>query len=486
MAAPDESRRRTWRFRLDDATTLGVSSPPRATEKQVRRRGRWSLIVGTVIAMLSLGAVMAYADAITDVSVTVKGSEATNTYTKSTAVKVAVSATHCPPGGDMDAIEVSFRNSASDAWTIVKADGVAWPSGDCVSGVPPATPAELDWTLATGADGARTVFARLKHGTNETFAQDSITLDATPPVITDHGPMPSSPDGANNWYIGAVSNLFAASDATSGLSSDCQSAFPLNSGTGRNERSVSTGTNEGSAVKVNSGPCSDVASNTNPGIDSTAFMIDLSDPSVAITSPADGSSTSDSSISASGTASDAISGVASVNLEVNGTALGTNASLNSGTWSQSGVALQCGANTIKAIATDSAGRTAQSAQITVTRNCVTYTIDGFYQPVENHVVNGAKAGSTIPLKFNILLGGVIQTDTALVTSLIQKYTCTSGANVDNMLTTDELSSGNTSLRFDSVAQQMVFNWKTSKTAGCYRVTLNVQGGASLSIDFNLK
>jgi hypothetical protein len=57
VATPDEGRKRTWRFRLNDATALEVSSPPRATEKQVRRRGRWSLIVGTLIAALIVSAV---------------------------------------------------------------------------------------------------------------------------------------------------------------------------------------------------------------------------------------------------------------------------------------------------------------------------------------------------------------------------------------------------------------------------------------------
>jgi hypothetical protein len=59
VATPDESRKRTWRFMLNDATTLEVSSPPRATEKQVRRRGRVSLVLGTLLAALVLVAVAA-------------------------------------------------------------------------------------------------------------------------------------------------------------------------------------------------------------------------------------------------------------------------------------------------------------------------------------------------------------------------------------------------------------------------------------------
>ena len=57
MATPDRGRRRTWRIRLSETETLEVSTPPRATEKQVRRRGRVLLILGTLIAALMVSAV---------------------------------------------------------------------------------------------------------------------------------------------------------------------------------------------------------------------------------------------------------------------------------------------------------------------------------------------------------------------------------------------------------------------------------------------
>ena len=50
MARPTNGRKRTWRFRLSEDAILEVSAPTPATEKQVRRRGRWSLILGTLIA----------------------------------------------------------------------------------------------------------------------------------------------------------------------------------------------------------------------------------------------------------------------------------------------------------------------------------------------------------------------------------------------------------------------------------------------------
>jgi Glucodextranase, domain B len=91
---------------------------------------------------------------------------------------------------------------------------------------------------------------------------------------------------------------------------------------------------------------------------------DTTPPSVAITAPANNSSTTSSSITVSGTASDA-NGIQSV--KVNGvTATGTT------TWSLSGVALACGSNTITAVATDnSTAHNTNSDSISVTRNCDT-------------------------------------------------------------------------------------------------------------------
>ena len=62
MATPEQARERTWRFRLNDATTLEVSLPRLATEKQIRRRGRWSLILGTLVAAAVLVTVASAAD----------------------------------------------------------------------------------------------------------------------------------------------------------------------------------------------------------------------------------------------------------------------------------------------------------------------------------------------------------------------------------------------------------------------------------------
>jgi hypothetical protein len=93
----------------------------------------------------------------------------------------------------------------------------------------------------------------------------TVKIDTHASVITDDG-FVSGTAGANGWYTSAVTNGFAADDATSGLA-DCSAT-----------RTKDSGSDEGTAVKINSGACSDNAGNTNGGIDSAAYKIDTTGP----------------------------------------------------------------------------------------------------------------------------------------------------------------------------------------------------------------
>jgi glucodextranase-like protein len=128
-------------------------------------------------------------------------------------------------------------------------------------------------TLASG-EGAKTVCAQYRDaaGNVSATATDTIVLDTLAPVIQDAG-VQSGTAGANGWYVSAVTNRFTASDAGSGLDPGCAAAFPKN---------VSTGSSEGTTVTVSSGACSDLAGNTNPGISSASFEIDLTDPTAIL------------------------------------------------------------------------------------------------------------------------------------------------------------------------------------------------------------
>ncbi len=133
-------------------------------------------------------------------------------------------------------------------------------------------------------------------------------------------------------------------------------------------------------------------------------------------------------------------------------------------WSPARAAV--GTHTVTATATDNAGRTS-----TATRSYTVapYTTNGYFAPIDMTMVNTAKAGSTIPLKFEIFRNGVELTDTARVAGL--KYAAVD-CNTLTTLAVDEietLASGSTALRYDSTSGQFIYNWKTP-AAGCYKVT----------------
>jgi hypothetical protein len=105
---------------------------------------------------------------------------------------------------------------------------------------------------------------------------------------------------------------------------------------------------------------------------------------------------------------------------------------------------------------------------------VIFDWSGFFRPVDNpDVVNSAKAGSTIPVKFS--LGGdqglnIFWTQTANVTypnSGKLAFDQVTGDPVDAL---EEYSTATVSgLKYDSTANQYIYNWKTDKNwAGTYR------------------
>src|SRR5205823_3028001 len=108
-----------------------------------------------------------------------------------------------------------------------------------------------------------------------------------------------------------------------------------------------------------------------------------------------------------------------------------------------------------------------------------WTITGFYQPVDmNGVTNTVKGGSTVPLKFNIYAGGVEKTsvsDVTYGTVQVAEYTC--GGSTDVPL--EEVSNtGNTALRYDTTGHQFIQNWQTPKAANkCYVVRMTAADGS---------
>ena len=139
-----------------------------------------------------------------------------------------------------------------------------------------------------------------------------------------------------------------------------------------------------------------------------------------------------------------------------------------------------GSHTLTAQASDAAGNVAKRTR---SYTVLAWTLRGFYQPVDMNDWNIVKNGATVPVKFEIFAGPTELTDTSIVSLAAAHVDCTA----DDGAAIDLVSTGGTSLRYDAVAGQYVFNWQTPRTPGqCYRVTLTTQDGSSLSALFRLK
>ena len=100
------------------------------------------------------------------------------------------------------------------------------------------------------------------------------------------------------------------------------------------------------------------------------------------------------------------------------------------------------------------------------------------------VVNTVKGGSTVPLKFEVFAANEL-TDVSVVDRFaVARITCGSTSVEDAI---EMVSTGGTSLRYDSTAGQFIQNWQTPKSVGsCYKVTMTTQDGSTLTANFKLK
>jgi hypothetical protein len=145
-----------------------------------------------------------------------------------------------------------------------------------------------------------------------------------------------------------------------------------------------------------------------------------------------------------------------------------------------------GTKTVTFTAVDNAGNSA-------TKQCtysVQYIFLGFFQPIDNlPVVNAVKAGSTIPVKWALKDGqGNYVTDLAAFAGLTSaSFACAAGAPSDLI---EEIvdNSGKTLLRYDTLANQFIYNWQTAKNwaGSCRRMVLTLNDGTRHYADFTFK
>ncbi len=324
---------------------------------------------------------------------------------------------------------------------------------------------DVDWTVTEGVSGPATLDgcedATISDTAGTTLgcvamneagleASDSVTVkvDTIAPVVTG---TPSGTLGDAGWYVDDVTVTWTYAETGSGVTDPCAA-------------DVQSADTTGATFTCTVHDAAGHTSNTG----SVTVKKDATDPLITwLTGPADGASYDfgDPVPAATCSATDATSGVTPAGCTV------------------TGGGSTVGSHTLTASAADNAGNTASSQRSYTVR---AWTLDGFYRPVDmGGVLNTVKAGSTVPLKFNVTKGTTKLTADIGAVFTARKVDCTSG--VEDALE-EFATTGKTELRYDATGAQWIQNWATplSGKGYCYRVTLTTADGSSLTASFKLK
>jgi hypothetical protein len=148
----------------------------------------------------------------------------------------------------------------------------------------------------------------------------------------------------------------------------------------------------------------------------------------------------------------------------------------------SGSVFNVGTTTVTAVATDASGNT-ETVTFTVT---VLYNFTGFFSPVANlPTCNSVNAGRAIPVKFSLsgTKGLSIFAAGSPASSLVN---CSPNSPITDLEGT--VSSGGSSLSYDSGSDQYHYNWKTegSWAGTCRALVVTLNDGSTHTAYFKFK
>jgi hypothetical protein len=204
-----------------------------ATPTQIKRRGRWSLILGTIFAFVAFAAV-AYADNLqADLNTSTGGLDkvvelGTLPPNSARSQDVFLYVDEQPSGGNNPTYPFSVSGSKASASTFggsVAFSGVMFSGAGTANG----KTGQITWTTpaaqATAQNYSVIVNFDATSDVNESPATVTINFsiaaapsDSTPPNIS-YVLDPASPDGDNGWYKSNVSLTWTVTDGESAISS---------------------------------------------------------------------------------------------------------------------------------------------------------------------------------------------------------------------------------------------------------------------------
>ena len=367
-----------------------------------------------------------------------------------------------------------------------------------------------DYTLAEGAHTFAVRATDEAGNTDATPAQFSWIIDLTEPntTITDGPDDPTNSTSASFDFTATDPDSGGVSSGVAGSECRLDSSSPADwvaCSSGVTYTSLGEGSH---TFEVRS---TDQAGNLETTPDSFTWLIDVTDPAVAITFPAHGGAYSELSWNAGcaplagdfcGTASDGGSGLESVEVSVYRAATdkfwdGTSFSSDDEIFSSVGTASpwdeafpfanfpSTGSYTIHVVATDEASNASDaSATFQINR----YSLD-FLPPIDdsttgNIAINTGKNGRVIPVKVRVFLEGVNQSSAQIaegrLTISVNKVVCGSAAVVDGVEQYADAGASNANTNaFRPTSDHWIYNLDTKAlgltTNQCYRLDVYLDG-----------